>query len=175
LRELLYGNPSTALLRWVAEESTFPRRRAVLVAQPSLSQQIQKLEWEVGQPLFERLPRMVVPTEAGKRLLGFARKILSDVADAQRCVDECKGEVVGRLAIGVIPTIAPYVMPRLLRSFQKQHPKVSMEIVEDVTENLARGMEDGRLDVALVSTCRGSPECASPAVGERTAARGAGC
>ena len=74
-----------------------------------MSQQIQKLEAEMGQPLFDRLPRTVILTEAGRCLLEFARKILASVADARRCVDEVKGEVAGRLGVGAIPTIAPYV------------------------------------------------------------------
>ncbi|MCI0540130.1 MAG: LysR family transcriptional regulator [Verrucomicrobiales bacterium] len=142
----------------VAEEGNFSRAAArVRVAQPSLSQQIQKLEAEVGQRLFDRLPRTVVLTEAGQRFLGFAQKILTGIADAKRCLDECDGEVIGRLAIGAIPTIAPYILPRLLQEFRKSHPRVTVEVVEDVTEHLARGMEDGDLDLALVSTCRAGP------------------
>jgi LysR family transcriptional regulator, hydrogen peroxide-inducible genes activator len=142
----------------VADEGNFSRAaEKVRVAQPSLSQQIQKLEAEVGQPLFDRLPRTVVLTEAGRCLLEFARKILTDVADARRCVDELKGEVIGRLGVGAIPTIAPYVLPSLIGKFQKRYPKVSLEIVEDVTENVARRLEDGELDVAFASTCNDSP------------------
>ena len=140
----------------VAEEGNFSRAaQRVRVAQPSLSQQIQKLEWEIGQPLFDRLPRSVVLTEPGRRFLTFARKILTDIADAQRCVDECKGEAVGRLVVGAIPTIAPYVLPRLLAQFQRNHPKVTVEVIEDVTEKLVRDLDNGELDLALVSTCQG--------------------
>jgi len=121
----------------VAEEGNFSRAaEKVRVAQPSLSQQIQKLEAELGQPLFDRLPRTVLLTDAGKRFQEFAQRILAGVADAQRCVDECKGEAVGRLVLGAIPTIAPYLLPRLLQQFQHKHPKVSIEVIEDVTENL---------------------------------------
>jgi LysR family hydrogen peroxide-inducible transcriptional activator len=142
----------------VADEGNFSRAaEKVRVAQPSLSQQIQKLEAEVGQPLFDRLPRTVVLTEAGRCLLEFARKILVDVADARRCVDELKGEVAGRLGVGAIPTIAPYVLPPLIGKFQKRYPRVILEIVEDVTENIARRLEDGELDVAFASTCDPSP------------------
>jgi len=123
------------------------------VAQPSLSQQIQKLEAEVGQPLFDRLPRAVLLTEAGKRFQGFAQRILANVADAQKCIDECKGEAVGKLVIGAIPTIAPYLLPRVLPRFRQQHPKVMVEVVEDVTDNLARSLEDGEVDLGLLSTC----------------------
>jgi LysR family hydrogen peroxide-inducible transcriptional activator len=142
----------------VADEGNFSRAaEKVRVAQPSLSQQIQKLEAEVGQPLFDRLPRAVVLTEAGRCLLEFARKILADVADAQRCVDEVKGEAIGRLGVGAIPTIAPYVLPPLIGTFQKRYPRVTLEIVEDVTENIARRLEDGELDTAFASTCDESP------------------
>lgn len=138
----------------VADEGNFSRAaQKVHVAQPSLSQQIQKLEAEVGQPLFDRLPRAVLLTEAGKRFSEFARQILANLADAQRCIDECKGQAVGRLVIGAIPTIAPYLLPRLLPQFQQKHPKVAVAVMEDVTEALERRMEEGEVDLALLSTC----------------------
>src|SRR6266542_4467811 len=106
------------LLRYfiaVADEGSFSRAAAkVRVAQPSLSQQIRKLEAEVGQPLFDRLPRSVVLTEAGRRLIDYARQILASIGDARRCVDELKGDVAGALAVGAISTIAPYVLPELV-------------------------------------------------------------
>ena len=114
----------------VVDEGSFSRAAArEHVAQPSLSQQIQKLEAEMGERLFDRLPRSVVVTEAGKRLLDYARKILAEIADARRCVDELKGEVAGRLAVGAIPTIAPYVLPALIGKFQHRYPKVTLEIL----------------------------------------------
>jgi LysR family hydrogen peroxide-inducible transcriptional activator len=142
----------------VADEGSFSRAAArEHVAQPSLSQQIQKLEAEMGQRLFDRLPRSVVLTEAGKYLLEYARKILVEIADARRCLDELKREVVGRLAVGAIPTITPYVLPALIGKFQHRYPKVSLEIFEDTTERLVRRLEDGGLDIAFVSTCDESP------------------
>jgi LysR family hydrogen peroxide-inducible transcriptional activator len=150
----------------VADEGHFSRAaQKVRVAQPSLSQQIQKLEAEVGQPLFDRLPRAVVLTEAGKRFRGFAQRILANLADAQRCIDEYKGQAVGKLVIGAIPTIAPYLLPRLLPRFQQKHPKVAVEVVEDVTENLARSLEDGEVDLGLLSTCE-SQEFVKQPLGE---------
>src|SRR5213080_2414832 len=142
----------------VAEEGSFSRAAAkVRVAQPSLSQQIRKLEAEVGQPLFDRLPRSVVLTEAGRCLIDYARQILASIGDARRCVDELKDEVAGRLAVGAIPTIAPYVLPELVVTFQKHYPEVTLDIVEDVTEGITRRIEAGELDVALASTCQQSP------------------
>src|SRR6266446_1029924 len=103
----------------VADEGSFSRAAAQEhVAQPSLSQQIQKLETEVGERLFDRLPRSVVLT------------------DARHCVDELNREVVGQLAVGAIPTIAPYVLPKLIGKFQEHYPKVRLEVFEDTTENL---------------------------------------
>jgi LysR family transcriptional regulator, hydrogen peroxide-inducible genes activator len=142
----------------VADEGSFSRAAAkVRVAQPSLSQQIRKLEAEVGQPLFDRLPRSVVLTEAGRCLLDYARQILASIGDARRCVDELKGKIAGDVAVGAIPTIAPYVLPELVVTFQKHYPDVTLHIVEDVTEGISRRVEGGELDVALASTCQRSP------------------
>jgi len=142
----------------VADEGSFSRAAAkVRVAQPSLSQQIRKLEAEVGQPLFDRLPRSVVLTEAGRCLIDYARQILASIGDARRSVDELKDEVSGRLAVGAIPTIAPYILPELVGKFQKHYPEVTLEIVEDVTDGITRRVEAGELDVALASTCQQSP------------------
>jgi len=142
----------------VADEGSFSRAAAkVRVAQPSLSQQIRKLEAEVGQPLFDRLPRSVVLTEAGRCLIDYARQILASIGDARRSIDELKDEVSGRLAVGAIPTIAPYILPELVGKFQKQYPEVTLEIVEDVTDGITRRVEAGELDVALASTCQQSP------------------
>ena len=142
----------------VADEGNFSRAAAkVRVAQPSLSQQIRKLEAEIGQPLFDRLPRSVVLTEAGRCFLDYARQILASIGDARRCVDELKGKIAGDVAVGAIPTIAPYVLPELVVTFQKNYPEVTLHIVEDVTAVITRRVETGELDVALASTCQRSP------------------
>src|SRR5438132_13996219 len=153
----------------VADEGNFSRPAAnVRVAQHSLSQQIRTLEAEIGQPLFDRLPRSVVLTEAGRCLIDYARQILASIGDARRCVDEFKNEVAGRLAVGAIPTIAPYVLPELVGKFQKHYPEVTLEIVEDVTDGIARRVEAGELDVALASTCHSSPTLRRESVGNES-------
>jgi LysR family hydrogen peroxide-inducible transcriptional activator len=150
----------------VAGEGNFSRAaQKAHVAQPSLSQQIRKLEDEVGQPLFDRLPRAVLLTEAGERFRGFAQRILASVADAQKCIDEYKGQPAGKLVIGAIPTIAPYLLPRLLPRFHQEHPNVRVEVIEDVTENLARSLEEGEVDLGLLSTCD-SEELSKEQLGE---------
>jgi LysR family hydrogen peroxide-inducible transcriptional activator len=150
----------------VADEGNFSRAAAkVRVAQPSLSQQIRKLEAEIGQPLFDRLPRSVVLTEAGRCFIDYARQILKSIGDARRCVDELKGAITGRLAVGAIPTIAPYVLPELVVKFQKDYPEVTLELIEDVTDGITRRIDAGDLDVALASTCQQSPTLRGESLG----------
>jgi LysR family hydrogen peroxide-inducible transcriptional activator len=142
----------------VAEEGSFSRAAArEHVAQPSLSQQIQKLEAELDHRLFDRLARSVVVTEAGKCLLEYARKILLEIAESRCCLDGLKQDIAGRLAIGAILTMAPYVLPKLIGKFQTHYPKVELEIVEDTTESLALRLEQGTLDIAIMSACQKSP------------------
>src|SRR6266478_3659447 len=142
----------------VADEGNVSRAAAkVRVAQPSLSQQIRKLEAEIGQPLFDRLPRSVVLTEAGRCLIEYARQILASIGDARRRMAEPKGEVAGDVAVGAVATIAPYVLPELVVTFQNHYPDVTLHVVEDVTAVISRRVEAGELDVALASTCQRSP------------------
>jgi LysR family hydrogen peroxide-inducible transcriptional activator len=90
-------------------------------------------------------------------LLDYARQILTSIGDAQRCVDELKDAVSGKLSVGAIPTIAPYALPNLVSRFHEHYPDVTLEIVEDVTKGITRRIEAGELDVALVSTCQQTP------------------
>jgi LysR family transcriptional regulator, hydrogen peroxide-inducible genes activator len=137
----------------VAEEGSFSRAaEREHVSQPSLSQQIQKLEAELNQQLFDRLPRAVVLTEAGRCLLVYARQILTGIADARRCVAALEQEVAGQLSVGAVPSIALYVLPGLIRQFQQRYPKVTFEVFEDTTDKLAQRLEDGTLDVVLASS-----------------------
>ena len=135
------------------------------VSQPSLSQQIQKLEEELNQQLFDRLPRSVVLTEAGRCLLPFARVILTALADGARAVTALEAEVAGRLSVGAIPSIALYILPRLIGRFQQAYPKVSFELFEDTTEKLAQRLEDGTLDVVIASGSAETPNLARFSLG----------
>ena len=139
----------------VAEEGNFSRAaERMFVAQPSLSQQIQKLEAEVGQRLFDRLRRKATLTEAGAGLLPYARRILNDLNDAQHFVSDVKKEPAGPVRIGAIATIAPYVARELSARCAQKFPKIDLQIIEDVTENLVRANDDGQVDLAIISTCK---------------------
>src|SRR5439155_14911929 len=121
----------------IAEEGSFTKAaERLLVAQPSLSQQIKKLEQEVGRPLFDRLPRGVVLTEAGYRLLEHARRAMSEMSDGKRRVAEVGDQVAGALAVGAIPTIAPFLLPTAVSAFLRRWPGVAFTLIEDVTAKL---------------------------------------
>lgn len=137
----------------VAEVGSFGgAARRCNVAQPSLSQQIKKLETELGHPLFERLGRTIALTEAGDVLLPTARRILADVRDLTGRFDEQVDAGTGRLTVGAIPTIAPYVLPRAVQSFRARRPAARVEIREDFTERLVDAVLRAEIDIALTST-----------------------
>jgi LysR family hydrogen peroxide-inducible transcriptional activator len=136
----------------VAQAGSFTRAaEACFVSQPSLSQQIAKLETDVGRRLLDRLGRRVQLTDAGRQLLDSAMAILASVEDIQRrLVDD--GDIAGtRMALGAIPTIAPYMLPLVLGRFEKLHPGVELTIHEDVTRNLTAAVISGELDLAVMA------------------------
>ncbi|MHC4938897.1 MAG: LysR family transcriptional regulator [Planctomycetota bacterium] len=137
----------------VAEEKSFSRAAERLhLAQPSLSQQVKKLESELGTTLFDRLARGVVTTEAGERFVERARRILADLVDARRDAGETRDTVRGTLHVGAIPTIAPFLMPGLVRAFAKRWPDVTVHIEENVTDRLLDHVVNGELDLAITSS-----------------------
>ncbi len=151
----------------VAEEGSFSHAaEREHVSQPSLSQQIQKLEAELNQQLFDRLPRSVVLTDAGRRLLEYARQILTGIADARQAVAALEAEVAGRLAIGASPSIALYVLPGLIGRFQHAYPKVTFELFEDTTDKLAQRLVDGTLDVVLAASGAHTPTLTRHSLGQ---------
>jgi len=151
----------------VAEEGSFSHAaEREHVSQPSLSQQIQKLESELNQQLFDRLPRAVVLTEAGRTFLAYARNVLTGIADARRAVEALEQEVAGRLAVGAIPSIALYFLPRLIVSFEERYPKVTFELFEDTTDKLAQRLEEGTVDVVLASSGEAAPTLTQYSLGK---------
>ncbi len=125
------------------------------VTQPSLSMQIKSLEEELGVVLLDRSKKPVVPTEAGEVVLAGARETLRHFQYIRESVLELKGETSGKLRLGVIPTIAPYLMHRFLSTFVKSYPKVELEIAEMKTADIVEALKRDRLDAALVAggTC----------------------
>jgi LysR family hydrogen peroxide-inducible transcriptional activator len=121
------------------------------VAQPSLSQQILKLEDELGARLFDRLGRTVRLTELGQAFLPRARAVLRDLQAAQIEVVERKTSISGPICVGVIPTIAPYFLPTILTTFSRKWPQARVTVVEEITPLLLEKLRAGTMDVAIVA------------------------
>ena len=137
----------------VADLSNFTRAaEKCLVSQPSLSQQIIKLEREISQPLFDRLGRTVRLTEAGKAMYERAATILRSMDELQDRVAEATEPSRGTIRIGAIPTIAPYFLPPLLRRFSRRFPDATIAMHEDLTQITERRCAEGELDVGVIAT-----------------------
>src|SRR5271168_394066 len=136
----------------VAETGSFSRAAEQShVSQPSLSQQIMKLEDELGARLFDRLGRSVRLTDLGKTFLPRARGVLRELEAARGDVVEHKDSVGGSLTIGVIPTVAPYLLPPYLASFSKKFPQARLTVVEEITPVLLDRLRASTIDVAILA------------------------
>lgn len=125
------------------------------VTQPSLSMQIKSLEDELGVMLLDRSKKPVIPTEAGEAVLAQARETLRGYNSIKEVVARIKGEMSGRIRLGVIPTIAPYMLHKFIPDFVQRYPKVELEIREMKTEYIIDALNRDRIDAALVAggTC----------------------
>jgi len=136
----------------VARHGTFTRASEVEhVAQPSLSQQIQKLEGELGSRLFDRLPRSAKLTVFGQAFLPKAERILRELEAAKTELLEMAGDEKGDVVLGIIPTIGAYLLPKLLKGFSARHPQVTVRVVEDITPTLLQRLHDGTIDMAVIA------------------------
>ncbi|QDV32219.1 LysR family transcriptional regulator [Tautonia plasticadhaerens] len=133
----------------LAELGSFTRAaEACHVSQPSLSQQIQKLESELGRPLFERLGRRALLTESGRRLKPVADQVLSLIDGARDLVND--DPEAARLVVGAPPTVVPYFLAGVLDGFARAHPRARLEVVEDVTESIVSRLLEFELDLAVL-------------------------
>jgi LysR family hydrogen peroxide-inducible transcriptional activator len=121
------------------------------VAQPSLSQQVQKLEAELGERLFDRLRRESKLTAAGEAFLRRAVRILEEVDAARREAGDTRQLLRGTLTVGVLPTIAPYLLPDVLVAFAEKFPGVETVVHEDMTARLLKQLLAYEIDLALAS------------------------
>src|SRR5258708_24966623 len=153
----------------VAETGSFSRAAEQShVSQPSLSQQIMKLEDELGARLFDRLGRSVRLTELGKTFLPRARAVLRELEAARGDVLEGKDFIGGSINVGVIPTVAPYFLPPRLTVFSRKFPQVRLTIVEEITPVLLDRLRAGTIDVAILALpLRGHEFESAPLLTER--------
>jgi LysR family hydrogen peroxide-inducible transcriptional activator len=128
------------------------------VAQPSLSQQIVKLEQTLGSRLFDRLGRSVQLTEYGRTLLPQAQAILRQANEARSSLESLRRGVGGHLSVGCIPTLTPYFLAPRLSDFAHRFPDVELRLLEETTPKLVELLQAGKLDLALVALPVNSPE-----------------
>ena len=134
----------------VAERGNFTRAAEdLLMSQPALSRSIQKLEEELGQPVFERKSRSVLLTDAGTLLQSRAQQMLSILEDTKAEITD-DGES-GRVRVGAIPTIAPYFLPQVLRQFSNSFPKANLIVQENTTDVLLKSCTQGEIDLAIIA------------------------
>jgi len=136
----------------LAEERSFTRAAArEHIAQPALSQQIRRLEREVGLALVERTTRRVAPTEAGELLVARARRALAEIEAAQAEMQALRGMLTGRVAIGAMPTMGPIDLSPVMATFHRRHPGVELVVREQSSEELAEMLRIDELDIAFLS------------------------
>jgi LysR family transcriptional regulator, hydrogen peroxide-inducible genes activator len=122
------------------------------VTQPTLSMQVGKLEKSLGVKIFDRSHTPVVPTEAGKQILEQAKKILLEKSRVTEIISLKKGLLEGELRIGIIPTLAPYLLPLFVNQFLRKYPKVKLVVYEKTTEELIEALRDSGLDAGILVT-----------------------
>ncbi len=135
----------------VADAGNFTRAaERAHVTQPSLSQQVLNLEKELGHKLFHRLGRQAVATEAGEVFVERARRILFEVENASKELGD-HDTLERRITVGAIPTVAPYLIPRLIKACRERYPHLHLDVREDFRGPLMRGILEGELDLAITS------------------------
>lgn len=124
---------------------------AASISQPALSMQIRELEETLGTPLLERGPRQIRLTAFGEEFLSRARSILRQMDELGDLARAARSELTGRLRIGVIPTVAPYLLPRLVERLAMLFPALELTLRETITPRLLADLAEGRLDCAVLA------------------------
>lgn len=122
------------------------------ISQPALSLQIQKLEEEIGFKLFNRATNPIEVTEDGKLYLFKTQEVISGVKQLQNFTSVIKDDYHGKLVIGIIPTLAPFLVPLFVESIEEDYPDLQLVIKEQITERVVNNVRNGELDVGIIST-----------------------
>lgn len=122
------------------------------VTQPTLSMQVQKLEDTLGVKIFDRGRQPVVPTEIGVEIIAQARIMLSEAEKIKEIITDRQRELSGELKVGIIPTVAPYILPKILHGFIEKYPQVKLIVSEETTEQIIQELKLGTIDCGILST-----------------------
>ena len=122
------------------------------VAQPSLSAMIQKLEDELGVKIFDRTKQPIEPTPIGEKIISQAEVAIRESKRIREIVDYESGNLTGPLRIGIIPTLAPYIVPDFINNFRKSNPEIELTIVEKTTAELINELHQSNVDIVIAAT-----------------------
>ncbi len=122
------------------------------VTQPTLSAQINKLERELEVIIFDRSKMPVIPTEVGILILEQAKKTVSNSKGIYELVSQLKGDISGIIKLGIIPTVAPYLLHRFIRNFLEKYPNVQLQVEEMVTEEIVKRLKNDEIDLGVIVT-----------------------
>ncbi|KYG71647.1 LysR family hydrogen peroxide-inducible transcriptional activator [Roseivirga ehrenbergii] len=122
------------------------------VTQPTLTLQVQKLEDEMNTLIFDRSRHPIVPTPTGELIINKARQILREAHQLKELVNLEKDTITGSFRIAVIPTVAPYLMPRFLKSFSEKHPNTHLQIREMESEEIIHALKNDFVDIGILAT-----------------------
>lgn len=122
------------------------------VTQPTLSMQIQKLEETLGVKLFDRSKQPVTPTEIGIDIISQARVLLAEAEKIKELISDRQKELSGELKVGIIPTVSPYILPKILSGFIQKYPQVKLIVWEQTTEQIIQQLKLGIIDCGILST-----------------------
>lgn len=125
---------------------------ACFVTQPTLSAQVNKLERELDVLIFDRSKMPVIPTEIGVQLIEQAKRVVSESKSIYETIAQLKGNIGGMVKVGIIPTLAPYLLHLFIGNFLEKYPKVQLQVEELVTESIIRQLKNDELDLGIVST-----------------------
>lgn len=139
-------------LQEIARCRSFSRAAEVLhLSQPAVSHHIRHLEQELGQPLLERVGKRALPTRAGELLLAHAARAFAELEAARQSLQQLRGRVAGRLAVGTGATASTYLLPPLLRRLHARHPELELTVVTGNSADMVAAVAATQLDVAVVT------------------------
>ncbi len=121
------------------------------VTQPTLSMMVKKLENELGVKIFDK-GQPLKPSAAGEVIIGRARQILQEIKNLKEFIREEKHSIAGEFRLAVIPTLAPYLLPRFLNQFLEKNPGTSFTVMEMLTEDIIKNLKSGKVDVGILVT-----------------------
>lgn len=122
------------------------------VTQPTLSMQVQKLEDTLGVKIFDRSKQPVSPTEIGVEIIEQARILLAESEKIREIISDRQKELSGELKVGIIPTVSPYILPKIIGGFVHKYPQVKLIVWEQTTEDIIQQLKLGTLDCGIMST-----------------------